>query len=323
MSSKREESPPLLLLESLEMLARRVAPGSTVTGVHAVSRTSWNVSQLVEMRLKSGARQDIFVRRYGGGKATGAAKAAVEFQALGLLQACGVPAPEPLLADADGALTGWPGIVTRRVPGAQACAPDDHAAWARALAQMLARIHSVSYRPDEMGFLLDGNREATWFLGDEKAAEEKARYPGGREVIEAVRRYHRRMTPARPTLLHMDYWCGNVLWEGGRISGVVDWEEAAQGDPGVDVGYCMADIAMKGRHGVADVFLAEYEAATGGRVGNLGLWQLAAAVRTMPDPERWVEQWASFGDGEARLAALREHLGTFIAGALNRAEAGE
>jgi len=38
------------------------------------------------------------------------------------------------------------------------------------------------------------------------------------------------------TVVHGDYWCGNLLLHGGRVSGVVDWEAAATaGDPLRDV----------------------------------------------------------------------------------------
>ena len=37
------------------------------------------------------------------------------------------------------------------------------------------------------------------------------------------------------TLVHGDYWPGNLLWQRGRLTGVVDWEEPRLGDPSRDV----------------------------------------------------------------------------------------
>ncbi len=38
------------------------------------------------------------------------------------------------------------------------------------------------------------------------------------------------------TLLHGDYWSGNILWKDEKIVAVIDWEDMMQGDPLIDVG---------------------------------------------------------------------------------------
>ena len=110
-----------------------------------------------------------------------------------------------------------------------------------------------------------------------------------------------------PGLVHIDYWPGNVLWDGDRISAVVDWEEAAYGDPGIDVAYARMEIVLSGMEAVADEFLATYEAAAGRPVSNLGFWELAAAVRPM-----------FHSDGRLIESPARERFARFIAGARQR-----
>ena len=39
----------------------------------------------------------------------------------------------------------------------------------------------------------------------------------------------------RSVLLHGDFWPGNILWRDGQIVGVIDWEDAAFGDPLADI----------------------------------------------------------------------------------------
>ena len=39
----------------------------------------------------------------------------------------------------------------------------------------------------------------------------------------------------KPVLLHGDFWPGNILWTKDEISGVLDWEYAAIGDPVSDL----------------------------------------------------------------------------------------
>jgi aminoglycoside phosphotransferase (APT) family kinase protein len=89
-------------------------------------------------------------------------------------------------------------------------------------------------------------------------------------------------------LVHIDYWSGNILWDQGRIAAVVDWEEAAHGDPGIDVAYCRMDMFLSGLGPVADEFLEAYEAEAGRSVANLELWELAAAARPMFHADGWI-----------------------------------
>ncbi|NJM05950.1 phosphotransferase [Candidatus Gracilibacteria bacterium] len=111
--------------------------------------------------------------------------------------------------------------------------------------------------------------------------------------------------------MHIDYWSGNLLWEQGYITAVVDWEEAAYGDPAIDVAYSRMDMIVSGLGHVAEIFLQNYEAEMGRRVANLGLWELAAAARPM-----FNQPW--------RFATSpgREHFRAFIADAKQRASLG-
>lgn len=74
-------------------------------------------------------------------------------------------------------------------------------------------------------------------------------------------------------LVHADYRPGNMLVDGGRVTAILDWELAYEGDVRFDLGY-LALPRIRGRHlapvdemlgGVADQdwFLAEYESRTG------------------------------------------------------------
>ena len=50
----------------------------------------------------------------------------------------------------------------------------------------------------------------------------------------------------QPCLLHGDYWPENILWgENGEIAAVLDWEDAALGDPLSDVAACRVELRYK------------------------------------------------------------------------------
>jgi len=72
-------------------------------------------------------------------------------------------------------------------------------------------------------------------------------------------------------LVHTDYWMGNVLWQGDKITGVIDWEMASYGDPAIDVAYCRMDMRMTGLEEASGHFLDAYQAATDRQVENLEL----------------------------------------------------
>jgi aminoglycoside phosphotransferase (APT) family kinase protein len=189
--------------------------------------------------------------------------------------------------DPTGDLFGRPGFVTSFVQGNQILDPEDPQSWAHQLAFTLAQIHSIRYERSRMGFLFDGNYIGTWFLRNNQDAARVAAQPDGGEVLHQVERLYDSLVPDHPTLLHVDYWPGNVLWLGGRINAIVDWEEASFGDPALDVAYMRMDMSLRGLHRVADGFLAAYEAEVGRPLRNLGSWELAAAVRAMPNAAEW------------------------------------
>jgi len=110
-------------------------------------------------------------------------------------------------------------------------------------------------------------------------------------------------------LVHIDYWSGNILWDAGRIMAILDWEEAAYGDPGIDVAYCRMDMFLSGMGEAADEFLSAYETEVGRPVANLGFWELAAAARPMFSPEGWITE-----------SPAKERFSQFIADARRRAD---
>src|SRR5690606_20855011 len=73
------------------------------------------------------------------------------------------------------------------------------------------------------------------------------RSPGARAALETerIRDALGRAAPPQPgaaALLHGDYWPGNVLWRAGRLAAVIDWEDAALGDPLADLAISRLDL---------------------------------------------------------------------------------
>lgn len=292
------------------MLAR-LAPGSSLLATELLPGSFSNYTHRITARASSGSQFDLVVRRYAVfGDYDRGEKARREFKAIQLANANGVPTPEPLLLDETGEVLGSPGIVTSFVPGELLLEPPAQAlAWVRGMASMLARIHTVQFGPVEQEALLDADAEASWFARSSEVPAYMTVFAGGDQVWLDFREAYGQRRTVRPGLVHLDYWSGNILWSGSAISAVLDWEEAAWGDPAIDVAYARMNLALMGLPALMDEFLSAYEVEAGRRLENLGLWELAAAVRPMVDVESW----------EMTASPQREVLSAFIAAAMERA----
>jgi aminoglycoside phosphotransferase (APT) family kinase protein len=278
-----------LLEKTVQTLLKKIAPESSLLRIELLPGSFSNHTHLVEARLANGNIYKIVVRRYKVfGDYDRGEKADREFKTFELLNRYGVPAPEPLLLDVSGDILGSPGIVTRFAEGNLMMeVPTDISDLARKLARTLARIHSIPCGEGEQKFLLKGNNEAAWFLKYDSPPRYMEEYPGGADLWHFIRKLSHDFHADSPSLLHIDYWSGNILWHENEISGVLDWEEAAYGDPAIDVAYARMNLILMGAPDAAEEFLRVYEFETGRQIKNLGFWELAASVRPMIDPVDW------------------------------------
>jgi aminoglycoside phosphotransferase (APT) family kinase protein len=99
---------------------------------------------------------------------------------------------------------------------------------------------------------------------------------------------------APPSILHGDYGPHNCLWDGGRLSAVLDWEGGHFGDPAFDLGYARAEFES-----LMDwqEFLQHYEAAGGPRMTRerLEYFERFAMYRTLITDNQCVAR-GEYGD---------------------------
>jgi aminoglycoside phosphotransferase (APT) family kinase protein len=198
-----------------------------------------------------------------------------------------------LLADGVDAVSarGW--TLTSRLPGAADLAPGDRSAWASQLGSALARIHAVPASHAAGLPSLFQRREAGATL---EALSGPAAGPVATDWES--------LTSGPFVLLHGDYYSGNTVWDGGTLTGVVDWPCATAGPPGFDVGWCRLDLYLLYDKQVADTFLASYEAALGTSRDPLS-WDLWAVARSHRDVETWAASFTDLGRSDLTAAELR------------------
>ena len=102
------------------------------------------------------------------------------------------------------------------------------------------------------------------------------------------------------------------LWRDGRLVGVIDWEDAARGDPLADLANSRLEILWAFGDDAMHDFTRRYAALTPIDGSNLPYWDLYAALRHIPHIR------AIAADDAAAEAQLRERHRLFVAQAFER-----
>jgi aminoglycoside phosphotransferase (APT) family kinase protein len=215
-----------------------------------------------------------------------------ESRVLSALAGLGGLAPRLLASGAGDAPGTAAWTLISRLPGTADITPDRPAAWAGQLGQALARIHAIP-----------GQR-----LGDFQKVSER---PGGSLMAVSgpaagpVRANWELLASAPAVLTHYDFWSGNTVWQGGMLTGVVDWSGGALGPRGFDVGWCRLDLYLLYGEHIAASFLESYENASSA-LPDLLYWDLWAAARSHEDVESWVPNYRDLGRPDLTAPELRK-----------------
>ncbi|HEY3339223.1 MAG TPA: aminoglycoside phosphotransferase family protein [Propionicimonas sp.] len=260
--------PERALAWAQQNLAQQIVEVGPIGG--GLTRTKWL------LRLADGAR--VVVRwcdptDWGD---TGREHVRRETLACQLLAGSGLPVPRLIAADLDATLTGGPANLVTWLPGAVRLDRLRPAA-VGGLAGLALAVHRqpvaderrppvFSYRgpaePEVPGWT---SRPALW----ERAIDLRA---AG--------------APSTPFgLIHRDFHFGNILWERGSVSGVVDWAETSWGPADLDVAHLCSDVAML--HATADAdAVREAYLRRGGRLepAEFRYWQVSDILGFLPDP---------------------------------------
>ena len=242
----------------------------------------------LEIGLPGGQTRRVVVRRHGVAdwKPLEADVTATEFALLEALRRAGMAVPAPCFLDVSGEVLPSPYLVMEFVEGTTAI---DEAALPDALRQMaayLARLHALDVGDAELPSLPQREDPIAGTLEYLPETPLAAR-------LRAALSTEAPLVPTNPpALLHGDFWPENVLWQHGQIAAVVDWEDAAVGDPLSDLASCRVELFWKHSEQVMETFTAHYLSMATVDSTNLPLWELyvsAAAAAYMAhwglDPE--------------------------------------
>jgi aminoglycoside phosphotransferase (APT) family kinase protein len=182
-----------------------------------------------------------------------AARVRREVATLRAVHDAGLPAPEPIAADADGRESdGLPALLMTRLPGRLDVTPADPEGWLRQIAVMAVRIHDAQVTAGPFEERIDAAAPVIPASATRPA------------VWEAAFGILRQQPPEPATcFIHRDFQHFNLLWQRGRLTGVVDWTRSCTGPADFDVGHCRLNLAVLFGADWAERFRLAYEAGAG------------------------------------------------------------
>ena len=124
----------------------------------------------------------------------------------------------------------------------------------------------------------------------------------------------------RKCFIHRDYHPTNVLWSGDSVSGVVDWVNACQGPPGIDIGHCRVNVAQLYGISVADAFLTSYQTYAGEKFIYEPYWDIVSLIDYVSWPPKVYPGWTALGVTGLTDKLIAERLDNYMLSLLKRIE---
>lgn len=259
-------------------------PGCRITEMRELGGGVSARAARLDLVLADGSTRRVVVRRPPGASA-GDIGLRAEHALLGRCKSFGIAVPEPYFVDErEGA------IVVEYVEGGVDLSLAGLAEKLPAMARELARIHQVP-ASGELG-PLESRRQ--------RVARDVLEVPPHLDAAlneAAIRARLRELWPwpeaNAEVLLHGDYWPGNLVWREGRLVAVIDWEEAAVGDPLADLAIARLDVLWAFGEDAMRSFTESYRALTRIDWAALPHWDLWAALRPMSRLAVWAPVYAT------------------------------
>jgi aminoglycoside phosphotransferase (APT) family kinase protein len=294
-------------------------PGGRVVSVRRLRGGLDAAVHAVRVAFRDGARTSVVLRRKGPeSRHSTAVQTAREFRTLALLQEAGVPAPRPILLDAEGRYFGVPAMLMS-YDGRPILAPLNAPAWLADLAAALLALRRVTPDRFDLRFLDRSGVEAMRQRVERPLPASIAADPLAQEVVAALRRRFAGIDWSERCLVHRDFWPGNTVWRRRRLSAIVDWSTAAVGDPRVDLAQCRVDLAMMHGPDVADALLGAYRARSGASPRDLWFFDLLIGLDdALATFRSWLPGYHDLGLTEVSEEIAEERLRAFLAEALRR-----
>lgn len=301
-----------------QKLVQRHLPGCRLERVQPLDGGSSALTTLLSTRNPEGKELAIVIRQPAAQLTRQNPRAAwMEYQTMGLLQTKGLPAPKPIFLDETRAILPQPCLGIEYVQGSTDFAPANPPLYAEQMAKTLAALHTAAWTDHQLAHL---PRAAEGVLRELAVQREPQHSLREDDIRNALSGYAH--TPERLALLHGDFWPGNILWNTNHLACIIDWEDAAAGDPLVDFAIARLEILWIYGRRACETFTAVYRQRTGFGMALLPYYDLYAALRLIRMAGADMAGWTAFfpprGRPDITAQSLQADLLFFIDQALKK-----
>ncbi len=230
--------------------------------------------------------------------------ASKEFHLTHKLADQGLKVAQPLALHGDDPADG-PWLVSEWIDGTTHVPDEDVDTALAQMADYLARLHQIN----------SDHLDAPGVTGIEDPIEALPSYlpddDNGRAIQRAIDIGIRRR-PNASVLLHGDFWPGNVMFKNGTLVAVLDWEDAAWGDPLVDLACARVELSCAYGVEASARFTTRYLAlAHDLHQNDLSLWDVYVSATALSSMHLW-------GLSASEEAKRRRTTNQFLGAAIDR-----
>ena len=174
-----------------------------------------------------------------------------EFRKLGRLQNAPIPVPKPYVLEVNPKILGYPFSIIERIPGEtlekaiKRYSPNDFERFISTFAQYLVNLHNFRFKnfgvETPKGLIKEEIPYDKFILNDITRSLNFLRKAG--YYIEPLSKwfisFKKQLKLERFSLLHGDPQPRNIMVQGAKITGLIDWEYSRLGDPALDAGWTL------------------------------------------------------------------------------------
>lgn len=227
---------------------RELGPGARVGRVRRMVGGVSSVVQEVTVHIDGTTRRVVLRRVVPVPEAEGhdpRAEAEREARSLAALDGRAL-APRLLAADPAAEACAVPTVMTTRRPGRPMVAPRHPQQWIGEMAEAVRAVHAI-------GTAWSGLPDLTPWIHTPHPPPWSRRPEAWTQALAEI---SSRLPPGGPArLVHRDLHPGNILLHRGRLSGIVDWEQACCGPIEADISRCRVQVACLADRDAADDLL--------------------------------------------------------------------
>ncbi|MFK8186014.1 MAG: phosphotransferase family protein [Phormidesmis sp.] len=238
--------------------------------------------EAIEYEFAEGADRRVVVRQHGAAewKQLEDDVTATEFSLQTTLFQRGFPVPEPLFLDVSCSVLPSPYLVMPMVEGTTEVDETRLEDVLHQMADFLLRLHNLETE------ILNVTRQLPHGDNPVKGALEYVPDTASNALLRAA--LSSWVTkPSGTSLLHGDFWPGNILWSDNEIAAVIDWEDASIGAVESDLAGCRSEILVMFGEPAMEAFTQRYLSGTTREITDLPVWEVYASFAALSTMSEW------------------------------------